>query len=511
MTGTTLTRPKANLGFLNVRDNGAALDGTTDDMPAIMATVAKAALVKGTVYIPYTAAGCRLGSGPPGGIVLPPNVSLVGDRTRLIFGTTPMPFITISSTQGTYTAITADTTKTTTALTVASTAAFTVGMDVLVQLGQAAYDAGEPDWWLFAAVLTITDATHLTLDRPVGYAMSVGATSNPLHRSVTPLTTVAEGNYIDGLDLYNPLTSGVPETGIFVSVAKNIRIGSISGENTGAGLLAGQYVDGLQADYIEVRKSIAIGGQASLGRGFGFGESRNINIGTAYLKDCEHQFVNWESHCRACNVENLRIENGFAGRDPTYPILHHFGGSDATYGRIAILGKYTVMTALTDGSHMRVGSMFVGTESLPVCSEIIGFDELALGNAPIYSEIKRYSKVFALTPSMVNVALVMPSGLYRRLRMYATSAATITQIFGSNGTSSTTAFTGQLVTNQQVLITSLCGLGSGYPLNDYEPKAFYIDTNASVPVGATLTIEAEYFVATGVTDDVSKARIDVNP
>jgi hypothetical protein len=198
-------------------------------------------------------------------------VKLLGSYTKLILkGNTA--FIKISSTMAaSYPIITADTAMTDATLTVDNSALVAVGQWVLVQLGQAAYDAGEPDWWLFAKVESIADSTHVTLDRPVCYAMSVASTTNTAHRSIRPITTLMQNVEVNGFDLINPMTgSANAEEGVYAQVAQHIKIDNITGIDPGAGLINLQYVDHCEIPFVEVRKATKQNAQASKGRGLSF-------------------------------------------------------------------------------------------------------------------------------------------------------------------------------------------------------------------------------------------------
>lgn len=501
---------------INVQDHGAKGDGTTLDETAINAAInAVSAAGGGTVRIPATAAGYAItrssaGDQASGCIVAKPNVKIIGNNTKLILkGNTT--FFKCSSTTGTAITVTADTDLDDTTLEIASSATLTVGMDVLVRLGQAAYDAAEPDWWLFAKVSAIPDATHVTLDRPVCKVMSVAATPTVGQRAVVPITLFMENVEIDGFNLVNDMTGGAnAEEGIYAQVGRHFKFDNITGENTGAGIITLQYVDHVEVPSVTVRSCAKQGGQASKGRGIAAAESRNVRFGNVYLKDCEGSFVLFEGRSESVTVDNLRIENGYVGRNnAAVELITHLGNCRIEYGDIWASGaaSYFYDTGGTTGNEIHVKSATFNMDGDPLIPSMAAFQRTRIrGNN--YSEIRRYSKTFPLHKSMSAVNLDLPSGLVRHLRIYASSTTGITNLYLSNKTSNGASVSGNLVEGQLVEMPATSqGLGSGYVFNALEPKRLIVYTDGTLVAGTILTVDMDYFAP--ATDDGSFGRIDV--
>lgn len=503
---------------INAANFSLPVDGITDAGPAIRNALAKAVTRGGgEVLVPYCANGYFLGSlaaGSTGCLAIStPNITLRGENSRLILGVGGS-FIKIQSTLAVgQTYITADTVKTDTTLTVFDTSVLTVGEWVLVELGQSPVDAFEPDFWLYAKVQSIGDATHVTLDRPVCYAMSIAGVPDTDQRSIRPLTPMAENITVEGFDMYNPMIGFANAAyGIQAYAVQHLTLDNLVGENVGAGIFYTQYCDHVNVGRIEVR-GCAKQGSTSKGRGFGFGETRNLRVRNAYLRNCESQFIFAEGRAEACTVESLRIENAYPGRVNTggsgIPIISHNGDTKVTYGDVWCGGKAANFYGIggTTGNTININSGVFWMDGDPVVSDLSIFNTIRVRDTD-YTEIKRYSKTFTMVPNdptgVANV-YVLPNGLARRLRIYVSTKTGLTTVFLSNGVTHGVNVVSSLTALAQ---TQFFGIGLGSFFNDLEGKEIHVATDVTMPASQFMTIEMEYFVH-DLTDDGSASRIDV--
>jgi hypothetical protein len=218
---------------INVLDHGVVGDGVTDDTDAINALGSSvSAGGGGTLHFPRGTYVITRGTPnvQAAGIIIYSNVEYHFDNATLVLKNN-CTILSASSVLGTGVVITADTTAATDTFTVTSSAGFTVGQPVFIKLGQAAYDAGEPDHWLWANVLAIPDSTHVQIDRPCGYTMTVASVSNTTHKTIFPFTRICENWAIIGsVDLVNPMTgSANAENGLRVVLTRNGHVEKISG------------------------------------------------------------------------------------------------------------------------------------------------------------------------------------------------------------------------------------------------------------------------------------------
>lgn len=517
----TLRRSREFEDVLNVLDDrfGALGNGVQDDRPAIQAAIQEAYdRGGGSVYIPGTANGYNLASasitlsGKSWCLKALPGVSIVGDVTTKLNLRMTASFFNLAfvlANAGTY--ITADTLATDTTIAVADSSTCTIGQQVIVELGQSPLDSGEPLTWQYAFVTSIPDATHITLDRPVCFAMSVAGVPTTAQRSVRPISRPFEHASFANLRLVNTMAGGVvANAGFSAYGCRHLDFENITGLNPGAGLFNFQYVEHVGFDMTTL-EACAKQGAGAGGRAFSFCECRNIHVRNSHLENCEGSFVFLEASSQAITFDGLMIVNNFPGRSTTAAgLIHHNGYSGGRYKGTLFTGVaasiFSSNGPSTNGLSFESAAFEMSDD--PILSSLVNLGEFRVRGL-IYTEIKRYSKVFSLAASTNNVC-TLPSGLSRWLRIVVTSTTGITSCFMANGVSHGIDVKSSLVAGQQVSMP-LQGIGSGYVFNALEGKNVQFVTDGTLPPGTTATIEMEHFVAVGsgvgTTDDGSGARV----
>lgn len=359
-----------------------------------------------------------------------PGVSLYGDNAKITLAGN-CNFVTAKTTLGASCIITANTTETTTALTVDTSAGFAVGDDVFVRIGQATYDAVEPDHWLYAQVTAVPDGTHLTLDRPCGYALTVASVPTTSNRSVTKVTEWYQDAYIGGFDFYNPSTgSANAEGGLALVNARNVVVGPLAGYDCGSSLFGAQFTEGVLLHMLTVRRAAAQLAQLSKGKGVYLAECRNITFVNAHMKDVERDCFNIEGRCENITVQNLLFDNGFPGRDinnvAVFKLLYY---GKLRVENLMIIGNPTYIAdyAAAAGSEFKVGNY----NDRATGSVLSGLycdnvrDSLTIGEAT-YERIRTWTKRIPLTSSMSSAVTAGPSGLWRTVKVKASTVTGLT-------------------------------------------------------------------------------------
>lgn len=498
--------------YYDVRDFGtydSAATATVNTATAKQAIVEAYNAGGGTVVVPRAPAAAYYQMGRSEAAVqtkgcfhLLPGVSLVSNGARIQLNSAngaPVncAFVTASSVLSTTaaTTVTADTTVATTNLTVTSSANFAAGNDVYVRLGQAAYDAAEPEYWFFATVSAIPDATHITLDRPCGYAMSVAATTDVLQRKITRIDQWYENAFIGDFEFLattsNP--SAIAEFGVSLLYSRNVKIGRITATNPGASIVGGQWTENVDIDVLSVKNSDAMSSTAH-GRGFWVAECRNWHIGTAALKDCQDWFVVAESGAKNITIDDLIIDNAYNGVRTNAGIITTLYKSQVSIGSLVLRGN------LMSTVHEQGGVTSQGTNALSIDMVVDQTGGATHSNVltnqvsrsltvdgVTYNRVRTWTKRIALTASMSSVATTAPSGYARSCRVFASSTmAGLTKFALKAGaetatahasivanTSATLANVEQMTLNHNLttaksIIISTSGAGAGFLIVELE-------------------------------------------
>jgi hypothetical protein len=435
-----------------------------------------------------------------GGIhVTGPNVTLFSDGAQLTLAGN-CDFVRASSALGAQVTITADTLPADTQLTVVDSSSFAVGADVFVRLGQAVYDAGEPDFWLFAKVAVVNDATHITLDRPVGYAMSVAATPTASQRSVAPFISLVENFRMAGTwDFYNPKVGQAnAEGGVRLDHVKGFSFDVLRGTDPGAGVLNCHFVDGITGQAVKSPQSLRQNGQLSKGRVLSVSEVRGMNIGVVEAENFEGTPIVAESRVEAARIGVITLRNNNPARSTsTEPLISTLGRAHLDVGGLQVTGKGSLMRADggTAGNTLTVGDAFFYTAQRPKIDRLDVVQRTLYVERELFGPPRVEQVVIPLAANMSAVEFTLPAGYLRRIRARASSVTGVTSFrLGTTG-QVTNDLTALLVSGATV---DLGGQGSGFDSTSYsasfsKPKRLLVSTDSTVPGGAHVVLEIHYF------------------
>ncbi len=486
--------------------------GSTRDLVQIMNAVAHViAAGGGTVRVmredgPWSIGRRVVGQQKEGGILIEdPNVTLYSDGAVLNL-TSNCDFIRIRSTFGAQVTITADTLISDTTLEVTSSATFTVGQRVFLRLGQAAYDAAEPDFWLHAKVSAVPDGTHITLDRPVGYALSVAATPTVSQRSAAPVTKMAENIRIAGTwNLVNPMTGGAnAESGISIQHGRNITIDSVSGTDPGAGVVIAQFVDNLTIGTVICPQSSKQNGQASKGRVLGIAECRGVSIGIIEADAFQGPALAIEARCEGVSIKQLILRNTHTGRDNAgSALISGLGNSRPQIDSLHMTGNgsYVYDTGGSNGNAASIDEAYFYTGTRPILATLGIINRRVYVDGLLFQTRNVWRKAIPLTPSMSAVVVTLPAGQIARARLLATTLTGVSSI----RLGSTAAVSPNLVTDMTAGVTSNpsqgSGFGAGYNVSNDTGKRVVITTDGTVPADAYLIVDVDYFADPAAAGD----------
>lgn len=411
-------------------------------------------------------------------------------------------FIKAQSQLGAQVTITADVATTDTTLTVASSATFTVGQVVFARLGQAAYDAAEPDFWLYATVTAIPDSTHITLDRAIGYAMTVASVSSPSQKSVAPITSMVDNFSVRGRWLLNnPATgSANAEAGVNIQYARNVTIDDIVAWTPGPGAVLGQFIDQMTVGTIRVPTSRSQGGQISKGRALGLAECRGVTIDVIEATDFERTLAFIESRCEGIRINTIIAKNTFPTRNNAaggLPLINNPGNSRISIGSIHITGNacwlYTDSGATA--SHAAIDDLYAYTSGVMQIDDLGIIKRRFQSSGTLYSRIRTKRLLVKPLSNAGSQTFALPSGYIREARVYASSITGITGLWlgttsvrGGNQASS-------LLAGQTVYLNSERGFDGGisYKSSTAASKQLTVSTDATWVATNYLVLEIEYF------------------
>ena len=183
-----------------------------------------------------------------------------------------------------------------------------VGDRILARIGQNAWDAREPRQTLLATITAIHGDT-IVFDRQMPESISI-AVSNPANRVVRKITSMWRDGAIRNVQL-RTAPGMAAEEGINLVAAQNVTVENITSyDHVGAGLLAGQFCEGVTARKLECHSNPNPAGQGSFGRLMGWSNCTGVRVSDfhgAGLGGAAIFFI--ESYSRDIEFENFTIDD----------------------------------------------------------------------------------------------------------------------------------------------------------------------------------------------------------
>lgn len=358
-----MTAEKANLSSTREYDvrawfSGGEPTGTGADVDVINGAIDELAALgyKTRLVFPETPNGYgvqRVGGAQLSGIMYKQGVELhslgatfhMRDNCSFVYGRSPS---TVSATLSANVAV-GDTT-----FTVADATGLVVGKTVLLRLNTRPEDTPEPLWWTFATITNIA-SNVVTLDTPAGVACNVTTTTEAHNKRIQQFDELLDGVSITGTwNLVNAMGSGEnAEIGIHIQYARNIEIGTVIGTNTGAGVVALQFVTNASIAELQGPAIAKQGGQASKGRVLGLAECSNVRVGTVDYDTIGGAAAVFIEHlCQSIRIDTIRHTNRVL--DTARFMVHMSFDSDAYVDRIETTGY---PEGICESNRLRIGGV----------------------------------------------------------------------------------------------------------------------------------------------------------
>ncbi len=433
-------------GRIAVELGGAKGDTTTDDGPAIRAAISYAAAISAR-GVSFSSAGYRMEGVPPSEVITTPTMVLPatsaihdwgGARISRQSGGRGIIYHPDYAGGIVELPLAADVVAGTRSVTLAtgSGIALSIGDLVLWQLGEIPYDTTETFNWDIAKVIAI-NSDVVTLDKPIpsGLVRSTVTGPNKRLRKMAILRDLV----IRDLTLDN--IAGIQD-GIALYGAQRVHIERVGGRNCGAGVVTGQYCDGLTIDDCWLDGTIL--SQASFGSAFAFAESRNVLINRPRARNAL-SLVAAEDDAQitvvAGHFENTLTDAGGNSLGNQVIVINAVGRASITVHDLNVTGyggyrltETSNGTAAYDGDVLLTGRTRLRHPDSPFSiplDRINGVLEMEIGGVrEIYNfgKLRRWTRRFALRDGQTSVVLG-PKGILVRASVYASPGLSV----GSTG------------------------------------------------------------------------------
>lgn len=506
-------------------------------------------------------------------LILRKGISFRGSGTELMFtGTVPQPVFGnrppcvippltwVADANATPRAlITADVTAGDTTFTVDTSAAFTVGAQVLMTLGQNPNDTPETQWLGFGHV-TAKTGTTLTLDIPADIPVQVsaqttattlagstyhflaagsGGVDNPIAHSIWLCDEIADGD-VEGFVGKSQDSTHHPLLMTQFVLSRGITVSSCRSDNAGA-FNAHSSLDVAMRDIAVTRSDTW--GSVSLGRVLVLGSGlRNFTADNVSGENFESTAVFVESYARGVDIRRLRLLNSSATRDNSLALLFSQGNAPFEIRGLEVGGNGCPLSSNSTDTNDSTAPIRISGEArirntTPMWSvaprlfrDGVTLDNALIYDAPAgatrYQPPKTWRKRIPLRPTM-SVTIPLPDGLLARGHIYASTVTGLTACAFQGLPVSAVSALNYLYPGQSAAIpSSVCTIGqpSGgatVQWGSYRTgKQLKVTADATMTPGQFLIVELTYLspeaaeapappgVATSLDADVMQARQD---
>lgn len=362
---------------------------------------------------------------------------------------------------------------------------FTVGQWVYLELGQDPYDANEQH---FAATVPVTavGVNSVTVGTSVPYAINAGSLDNRL----TPSTSLATQVNVRDLK-FDHVDGTLPDAAMWIDHARDCTIDGISGRFEIMANVA-------DSTNISLRSATAslVNDHPAAARALTVWQSDNVSLSNVRVDTGVDKAVFFvESWARKTTVSNADVRWRYT-QSPTNGVFHLTGGSSGTLATgIRIDNSGPIFLA---GSGDQPADYHFGVVTISgalKAASLANIDDLTVG-------AKRYANPLKLTQTIDLAALWadkrfnLVAGTIKSIKVTASSSGSVNQVFVINAAGQGTV-TKTLTAGVALDLPLLGCLGSDYPFNDAtgSMKTAALYTPSSIPVGARLTFDIEYYPA----------------
>lgn len=458
----------------------------------------------GTVYIPMNLNWPRPNAGSQKGVLLRPNIRIVGIGNTLTMTDNCAFFSTDFGLDSLGAEINAPLDSSMTNIQVVSSAGFAVGDTVYGRFGTAAYDAFEPAVFGWFIVTAVPNSTHITLNRPCGANMAYAGSS--LNRRLIRVHNLVTNASIEGFNLVSPQSGGaIAEAGIYLQGGWNIKLKDIKATNPGAGLLVAQFCENTLLQNFHMKQNVNAG-NASFGRGISIQESPGTVIRDGTLEGYESAAFICEADNPGLLIENVRINNTYS--NALRKAFVSLGSTDFIANQISFGGyQHQVYDASQSPGRFKLNNPIFdkGTPFFMYNEQgvdvVVSQGSFTVGDQ-VFGARKTYTQKLAI-PVNGSTAIELPKGWLERFDILVTSTTGITEAYlrrDNSFTNNTSSFHGQLVANSSIRASlgqafqfATGALIPGNGLNYNYDKGFVISTNSSMAAGQYATVVATYY------------------
>ena len=292
--------------------------------------------------------------------------------------------------------------------------------------------------------------------------------------------------------------------GLVFSRLRNVRVTNVSSVRNSGALILAEYCDNFYADSVNSGQSRYIGG-TSTGFGIHLFTIRNAYFGSVWLRRVDKYGLYVEGNTRDVTFNKLYIETD-STRPPGVPLV-----AVIEHSKGVLIHELTVSTAKAETVQTVQPDCEFSIEDLRLYREPLyvnlGYMETSgsvdyVGHRYNSGNYQRFATTVPLTHGAGTVSVDLPSGVYRRVRVYADSVAGISavnalRVSGDGQMKAEVSLLTRLhsgaIYEDGGLLTSL---GSSYPFNDAagnDEKKLQITTTAGLRPGTYLRLEIEYW------------------